>query len=125
MHKVNIVLRILLGLGLIAFGLNKFLGFMPPPELAPGAEALMRAMGESGYLLPAVGIVETLAGVLLVAGAFVPLALLLLAPVSVNIVLFHVFLDPANLAPAVIVAGLNLYLLFTRIESYRPLLRMK
>ena len=125
MHKINLILRVLLGLALVAFGLNKFLGFMPPPELTPEAGALMGAMAESGYLLSAVGIVETMAGLLLLMGAFVPLALLLLAPISVNIVLFHVFLDPANLVPALVIAALNLYLLFTRIESYRPLLRVK
>jgi uncharacterized membrane protein YphA (DoxX/SURF4 family) len=125
MQKVNLVIRILLGLALLAFGLNKFLGFMPPPELNEKAGNLMGALAESGYLLSAAGVVEILVGALLVTGLFVPLALILLVPISVNIVLFHVFLDPSTILPAAGIAAINLYLLFTRIDAYRPLLKPK
>ena len=123
--KITLVIRILLGLALLTFGLNKFLNFMPPLELTPEAGKLIGAMAESGYLLPATGIVEIVVGVLLIAGLFVPLALVLLAPISVNIVLFHAFLDPVNIGPALVIAVLNLYPLFTRIDAYRPLFKAK
>ena len=44
--------------------------------------------------------VQVLAGLLLISGRYVPLALALLAPMVVNIFLFHVFLEPANIVLA-------------------------
>ncbi len=124
-HKINLIIRILLGLVLLVFGLNKFLGFMPAPELSAEAGQLMGAMAESGYILQATGIVEIVVGALLLTGLFVPLALLLLAPISVNIVLFHAVLDPAGIGPAAAVALLNVYLMLTHFSAYRPLLKAK
>lgn len=124
-RKIDPILRVLLGLGLLAFGLNKFLGFLPPPELTEGAGQFMGAMAETGYFVSLVGLVEALAGLLLLLGAFVPLALILLAPVSVNIVLFHLFLDPANLLPGLVILVLNVYLMFAHLPAYRPLLKPK
>ena len=64
-------------------------------------------------------------GVLLLANRYVPLALVLLAPISVNIVSFHLFLDPASIGAAALVTLLNAYLLFAYRNEYKPLLSAK
>ena len=121
--KVITVVRILFGLILIVFGANKFLGFMPMPELSGGAAKFMGALAETGYIFPTVGAVELGVGVLLVLNLFTPLALVILVPISVNIVLFHLFLDPAGLLPAAVVAGLNVVLILMNLSAYLPMLR--
>ncbi len=123
--KINRILEVILGLILLAFGLNKFLGFMSMPEMPEPANALMGALMQSGYMIPMIAVTEIVVGVLLLTGFFRALALVLLAPLSVNIILFHLALAPAAILPALIVAGLNLYLLFVHIAAYRPLFQRR
>ncbi|MFT5238777.1 MAG: putative oxidoreductase, partial [Flavobacteriaceae bacterium] len=87
------ILRIILSLGLIIFGLNKFFGFMPIPELPEDASSFMFSLEASGYVLQIVGFLEIVIGLMLLINKAVPFALLLLAPISANILLFHLFLD--------------------------------
>src|SRR5690349_8304224 len=87
------VTRVLTGLLFATTGLNGFLMFLPAPDpstMAPAGVAFSGALYATGYMLQLTAGVELVAGVLLVAGRFVPLALALLAPVVVNIFLFHV-----------------------------------
>ena len=124
--KINLVLQALLGLALLVFGLNKFFFFLPMPEELPeGVQKFFEGASATGYLMPLVGLTEAVVGALLLLRLWSALALVLLAPISVNIVLFHWNLDPAGIGLAIFVAGLNLYLLFTYLPKYRPLLAMK
>lgn len=121
-NKIKTGIQILLGLAFVVFGLNKFLQFMPPPELPPEAGAFMGALMETGYMFPLIALTEIIAGALILSRKFTPLGLVLLAPISVNIVLFHLVLAPAGGVPAYVLAGMNLYLLFAYLPRYRPML---
>lgn len=123
MNTLPKIARYLLGFILVIFGLNGFLNFLPAPELGNAAGAFLGALAASGYVLPIVKFVEVVVGVLLLANRFVPIALVVLVPISVNIVAFHAVLDPAGIAIAALVALLNVYLLLVNIDTYRPLLR--
>lgn len=120
--KINIGLQAFLGLAFLVFGLNKFIGFLPPPELTEQAGAFFGALASTGYMITLVALVEIATGALLLARKFSALALVLLAPLSVNIVLFHLVLDPAGGVPAYVLAGLNLYLLFEYLPKYKAML---
>lgn len=124
-EKVTLVARLILGLILLVFGLNKFFNFMPTPDMPPEAGALMGAFAEAGYMFPMIALVEIITGALLLIGILVPLALVLLAPLSVNIILFHLALAPGGIIPGLIVFALNAYLLFAYIDCYKPLLQVK
>tara|TARA_R100001369_G_C3320985_1_gene168928 strand:- start:1322 stop:1699 length:378 start_codon:yes stop_codon:yes gene_type:complete len=115
------ILRIILALGLLVFGLNKFIGFMPAPTLPEHASDFMQSLQATGYVLPIVGALEILIGFLLLIKKWVPFALLLLAPISVNIVLFHLFLDLPDIAGAIVVAVINVILIYKYWKVYRPL----
>ncbi|WP_372770438.1 DoxX family membrane protein [Lutibacter sp.] len=110
--KLTMILRILLGLILVIFGANKFLGFMPAMEMPAPAGNLMSAMMASGYMLKLVGATEVVVGLLLLIKKWVPFALVVLAPISVNIIFFHLFLAPAGIAPAAVVTLLNIVLIY-------------
>ena len=117
--------RVLLGLCFFTFGLDGFLNFIPKPDpstMPPGSVAFAGALMQTGYMFKLIKGTEVVAGALLLANRFAPLALALLAPVVVNIVLFHAFLAPSGLAIALVVAALHLFLAWTHRRAYRPML---
>lgn len=123
-----VVARVLLGLLFMVTGLNGFLNFLPQPPadaMPEGAMAFAGALQSSGYMFPMIMGTQLLCGVLLVTGLFVPLGLVLLAPVVVNIVAFHVFLAPSGLAIAVVVAVVEVYLVWAYRRAFRPMLAMR
>lgn len=124
MAKLPLIARILLGLMFLVFGLNGFFNFMPPPDLPQPAMDLMGALAATGYFLVVLKIVETLCGFLLLIGRYVPLALVLLAPVVVNIVLFHIFLAPnlGAMLPGLIALVLGIYLAYAYRDNFRGVL---
>ena len=127
MKIATIIARVLLGIIFFVFGLNKFLNFIPPLEYDEGTTAFLYFTGLFGakYFLPLIAITEIAVGIALLTNRFTALALLILAPVTVNIFLFHISLDPANGAPGYLVFLLNVFLLFVHKEKYAPLLSAK
>jgi len=111
--KATLAARILLGLIFFVFGLNGFLNFIPAPaEMPEKVMTFMNGIMATGYFLPFLKGTETICGLLLLVGAFVPLALVVLAPIVLNIFLFHAFLEPSGLPLAVVIGGLMVYLSF-------------
>ena len=115
--------RYVLGVIFLVFGLNGFLGVIPEPPHAAGAAALLEAFDASGYLMTLVKLTEVVAGALLLADRFVPLALAGLLPVTVNIFLFHAVLDRAvpGIVVATLVLVLNAFLIWAYRTYYAPL----
>jgi len=113
MKYVIVIVRVLLGLAFVVFGLNAFLKFMgPPPQMEGQAGAFISALMSSGYM-QVIAVLQVLGGLCLLLGArFVPLGLTLLGPIIVNIVLFHLFLEPHGLPIALVTAALSLFLLW-------------
>jgi len=120
MNVAIVTARILLGSIFVVFGLNGFLQFLPQPAMPQPAVALFGGLAASGFMLPTLFATQVVGGALLLLG-MVPLALVILAPVVVHIVEFHVFLAPAGLPLAVVVAALGLFLAWTHRSAYRPL----
>lgn len=115
--------RCALGLVFFAAGLTGLLNLVPPPStpMPAAAEALGAAMHGTGYLLPLIKGTELLAGALLLVNCFVPLALVLLAPVLLNIVAFHAFLTPGDVGLAIALLAAALYLAWVYRSAYSPL----
>ena len=105
------ITRILLGLVFVFFGSNAFLHFLPMPPLQGDAGAFMGAMFRSGYFYP-IAALQVLGGLCLLSGRFVPLGLMLLGPIVVNIMFYHLFLDRSGMPIALVVAILSLFLLW-------------
>jgi uncharacterized membrane protein YphA (DoxX/SURF4 family) len=104
--------RILLGLVFVVFGSNAFLHFIPVPPLEGQAGAFMGALLSSGYVY-AIALFQVVGGLCLLIGSrLVPLGLTLLGPVIVNIMLYHIFLDPKGMPVAIVVSVLALFLLW-------------
>lgn len=115
--NLTLIARIVLGLIFTVFGLNGFLNFLPTPELPGGAGEFIGALLGSGYFFPFLKLTETVCGLLLLTNRMVPLALTILAPVVLNIILFHIFL--ASAPEAIAVPILAVVLLVYLAYSYR------
>jgi len=113
--------RLLLGGIFFIFGVNGFLQLFPMPPGPEAAENFLGALGASGYMFPLIKSVEVVAGLMLLVGRYIPLALVLLAPGIVNILLFHVFLAPGGLVLALGILLLELYLAWSYRDLYRPM----
>ncbi len=126
-RHLPVVARVLMGLVFFVFGLNGFFNFIPPPPgpMPEGAVALGGALMKSGYMFPLIKGTEVLVGLMLLSNRFVPLALALIAPVVVNIVCFHAFLERSGLGMAIAILVVELYLAWSYRRVYRPMLAMR
>jgi uncharacterized membrane protein YphA (DoxX/SURF4 family) len=93
MKVLPIICRVLLGLMFIVFGLNVFFHFIhmppPPPDSLPGQFGTL--MVSSGWM-NAIAVLQIGGGVLVLLGGTTPLGLVILGPIIVNILLFHICL---------------------------------
>ena len=118
MRIVSLIARFLLGLLFIVFGLNGFLGFLNMGPMPTGlAGQFMGALIQSHYFW-VVAALQVIGGVLLLAKRYVPLGLVLLGPVIVNILLYHIFLNPAGIGMAIAVTVLWLIVFYDEREHF-------
>ena len=111
--------RLLLGLVLFASGLSGFLPLHPPP-VAGLAGAFQDVYFRSHYVLFVDG-VQFIAGLMLLGNRFVPLALVTLAAVIANILVFHITMMPMGLPPALVVAALWFIVAWPLRSHFAPL----
>ena len=129
MRLVANVAGALLGLAFCAFGLMFLLDMMPeqppPPEGSPVA-GFMGAMVPTGYLT-FVKVCETVGGLLVAIPRTRNLGLLVLGPVLVNILAFHVFVAGDGVTDPVVLTlcGLALFLLFVERKAWAGLVARK
>ncbi len=123
MKYATIIARFLLGLMFVVFGANIFLHFIPMPPQKPSlATDFSKALMESHYMY-VVGALQFFGGLFILIGRYVALGLTLLGPVIVNILCFHIFLEPTGLPMAIIVSALALFLLWRYRENFAGLVK--
>ncbi|HEY0195794.1 MAG TPA: hypothetical protein VGC42_31990 [Kofleriaceae bacterium] len=116
------IARVILGLAFFVFGLNFFLHFLPQPAPPPDAGAFLGAL-VTGKILTVIKVVEVTAGLLLIVGRFVPLALVLLAPVEIGILMFHGVFEPSGLPLPIVLIALTVYLAYAYRNAFAPMLQ--
>lgn len=129
-RTLPVIARILLGALLLFFGIFGFLTSLhilpqPAAALPPRALAFSNALRDTGYMMVLVSGTQVVVGALLLTNCYVPLALTLLAPLIVNIIAFHLFLELSGIVPGLVVALLEVYLAWVYRESYRSILTLK
>ena len=118
------ICRVLLGFGFIVFGLNIMHPFLPQPPPEPGSlPAQFMAVMFPTHYITVVGFFQALGGVLVLLGRTAPLGLVILAPILVNILLFHVCLmGGAGILPGLVFSLFEIVLLFAYRSHFQPLL---
>lgn len=120
-----IIVRVLLGLLFLFGSVVYFLKLFPQPELKGDMKVFNEGLAASGYIMNVVKAIELLCGLAFVSGFFVPLATVVIFPISVNILLVHIFLAPENLPVALFVMAANLFLAYNYRQKYQPMLQAK
>jgi putative oxidoreductase len=130
--KIQFGARIVLGLIYFVFGgmgLGMALGLlhMPFPPLPEAAEGFMKGIMGSGYFFPMLKLTETSCGFLLLTGIAPPLALVIIAPVTLNIFMFNAFLTPglSNLPLPLVMVAAQILAMSGYWKLYQPLFGKK
>jgi putative oxidoreductase len=122
--KILFVISLLFGLLFIFSGLNKLFMFVPPPpDLPAEMQKAMAAFGEIKWLMPLVAVVEIIGGVLVITNRFRALGAIVVFPAMCGILLFHIITAPSGLIMAVILMGINLWMMFENREKYMPMVK--
>ena len=119
--KVAMGIRILFGVFCLIFGLNKFFGFMPFPEIPGDGGTLMGIYATSGFM-KIIGVLEILGGLALLLNKYVPLALTILVAIMFNAAVFHGLHDVKNISGAIIGLVLGLILVYVNKDRFSELL---
>jgi putative oxidoreductase len=110
MAKVSLVARILMGFVFAGSGIAFF--FTTPPPLEGDMGLFFNGMMATKYFFYLLKGTEIVCGLMLMTGFFVPLALVILAPIVLNIFLVHAFMMPQGLPLALVLGILEIYLAF-------------
>jgi putative oxidoreductase len=124
MKLASTIARYLAGIMFTVFGLNGFLHFIPQPPAPELAIQWMTPMLQSHFILVPFAF-QLVAGVLLLSGRYVPLALAILAPILVNILAFHATMAPASVAPALIATACWVLIFLRYRESFRGIFEIE
>lgn len=116
-----IILRTLMGLLFIFASSMYFLNMIQAPEMTGPIKTFNEGLAAAPYFMTLMKTTELVCGILLVTGYFVPLALVLLAPVIVNIFFVHATIAPEGLPTAIIVVLIEAFLGYAYRKSYAPL----
>lgn len=127
--KVDLGARVLLGLIFLVFGTNGLMmvitgsGFIPMPPPKPEMAVIMGGFFGAVYLMPLVKLLQVISAVMLLSGKYVNLAITFLAPIIVNILGIHLFVDLAGAPMAIFIAILLTILIKNRWSSFRVLVQ--
>lgn len=124
-EKIRLAVQVLFGVVILAAGINKLYLFMPVPEQTPAGKEFIDFLYATGYLMYVIAIVEIVGGSLLVLNRLAPFALLLLAPVTTNILLFHIFLEQKGLLMGIFIFTLQIVLFALYRQKFTPIVKFR
>jgi uncharacterized membrane protein YphA (DoxX/SURF4 family) len=121
--KILMVLCALFGLGMIVFGANKLIPFMPMPELTEAQKNMFGAFATIKWLMPLLGVIEIIGGLLIAIPKTRALGAIVILPVVVGIVLHHLSFDITGIAVPAIFALINLWAIADSKNKYIPMIK--
>lgn len=121
--KLVWIIQIIFGLILIVFGLNFFFQFLPALEFTEPGAAFLTAIFIAGYLFPVMGVIFIIVGLLYIFHSYASLSTLILLPFTINMMLFHLFLDVATIGFALLLFIPNLYLIGVYWNNYQSIFK--
>lgn len=116
--------RYLLGLIFFVFGAAGLFNLIPPPpDMPQDLQTFMNGMMAAKYFFPFLKLTETICGLLLLIGVAPALALIILAPISLNIFFLHLFVTPGlqNLVIPLVILFLHITCAVNYWSIYQPL----
>jgi putative oxidoreductase len=122
--KILFVVCLLFGLMFINSGLNKLFNYLPIPKDMPENMLKLNSLFmEIGWIMPLVAFAEIVGGVLFITHKFRALGAVILFPVLIGILLTHILVAPSGLPVALILLGIEIWIIFENREKYLPMVR--
>ncbi len=122
-NKILFVLSLLFGLMFINAGLNKFFNYMgAPKDLPPEMMKDMAAFMEISWLLPLVGVIEVIGGLLFIFGKTRALGAIVILPVMVGVMLVNLTVAPSGIPLAGAMFLINLWAIQDNYKKYLPMI---
>lgn len=125
MKIITIIIRILFGALLLFSSIAYFLNLSPQPVLTGEMKTFNEGMMAAIYLMPLVKAIELICGIAFIVNRFVPLATIVIFPISINILGVHIFLANEGLPIALFIIVANLFLAYRNREHYERILSSK
>jgi putative oxidoreductase len=125
MKITTVIVRTLMGLLYLFASIVFLFKLMPQPELTGANKTFMDGIMASVYLMPFIKITELICGLAFVTGFFVPLATVVIFPVTLNILFCNIFISPEGLPMAIPLLLANLFLAYVYRDKYKPMLAVK
>jgi len=123
-NKILFVVSLLFGLMFINAGLNKFFNYMPMPKDMPESTMkVMTAFSDIGWLIPLVGVVEIIGGILFITNKYRALGAIIILPVMVGILFTNIFNAPEGLPIALVLTLINIWAIIDNRAKYKPLFK--
>lgn len=124
MKIIKLIICLLFGLMFINAGLNKFLNYMPMEKPTPEQMELFATFDKIFWLLPLVGAVEILGGLLFIFPKTRALGAIVILPVMVGIVIHNFMMDksPMGMSIAGVLFIINLWIIIDNKEKYKTLI---
>jgi putative oxidoreductase len=123
MKILTIIVRTILGLAFVVFGLNFFLNFIPQPPPPPGLAGDYVKVFVASHYHYSVGAMQLLSGLMLLVGRFVALGLTILGAILYNILVFHITMAPEGMGPGIIATILWAFLMWQYRDRFAGILR--
>jgi len=120
-----LIVRILMGLMFAFASITVLFKLMPQPEPTGNVKIFMDGMAATVYMLTTIKVIELICSVAFLSGRFVPLATVVIFPINVNILLFHLFMAPEGLPVAILLMIGNLLLAWYYRDRYKAMLSAK
>lgn len=120
-----IVVRILIGLLLLFSSVVVLFNLMPMPELTGDVKTFNDGIMASGYLMTLIKVTELVCALAFIFGRFVPLATVVIFPITLNVLFYDAFLAPEGLPVAIFLLLGNLFLAYAYRKHYTGLVAAK
>ena len=125
MKVAIIIVRMLMGLMFLFASIVVLFNLVPHPEMKGNAKLFMDGLMATGYFMTLLKVTELVCGIAFVTGWFVPLATVVIFPITLNILFYHAFVAPEGLPVAIPLMLGNLFLAFACRRNYKMLLAQK
>ena len=121
MKIVKTVVFVLFALKFINAGLDKFLHYMPVPPMSPEITKVNEAMGTIKWLIPLVGFIELLSGILILFPKTRTLGAIMILPILIGILVHNATFMPEGLIIAGVLFLIEIWMLVDSKEKIKHL----
>ncbi len=125
MKIAAIIVRVLMGLMFAFSAIVVLFKLVPQPEMTGDIKTFMDGVNATGYMMTTIKVIELICAAAFLSGRFVPLAAVVIFPININILLFHVTIAPEGLLIAILLMAGNLFLAWYYRDKYKPLFESK